>query len=61
MLIEILEDTDVSFAAVTYLTFLVQSLVANVNDITVHCHVNQRDVCVFLSVCPDSNDMTFDV
>ena len=38
-----------------------QSLVASVNDITVHCHVNQRDVCVFLSVCPDSVDMTFDV
>ena len=36
-------------------------LIANVNDITVDCHVNQCDVCAFLSVCRDSNDMTFDV
>ena len=39
-----------------------QSLIGvNVNDITVHCRVNQCDVCISLSVCPDSNDMTFDV
>ena len=36
-------------------------LILNVNDITVDCRVKQCDVCVFLSVCPDSNDMTFDV
>jgi len=47
--IAILEDTDVSLAAVTF--NISCALNANINDITVHCRVNQRVVCVcvFLS------------
>ena len=61
MFIAILEDTEVSLAAVTFDISCAVTHCGNINDITVHCRVNQCDVCVFLSVYRDSNDMTFDV
>ena len=51
MFIAILEDTEMISADVTFDIF-VQAFIACTNDVTVHCRVNQCDVCISACVSP---------